>query len=148
MSRDDKSTRHEAAAAGNSGVGDAADDAMVRTTLTAQIPTLIFDGECAFCRRCADWVRARRNAPRVVAYQSAPLADWSLRREDCERAVQWIGERRHEGAPAISAVLVHLGAPWSAAGRLIAAPGVRRVAERVYGRIAARRRCRITPPLA
>lgn len=141
MSRHDESARH--------GDGErlpvGAD--MVRPTLTVDVATLVYDGECAFCRRCAQWVKNRRRAPRVVAYQSSPLADWGLTLDECERAVQWLGSSRAEGAPAIAATLVHLGMPWSWTGRVIAAPGVRRLAALVYARVAARRRC-ATPPLA
>lgn len=151
MSRQDDSTRKGVRGADPSIVprgGDVSSDAMVRTTLTLQVPTLIFDGDCDFCRRCADWVRARRNAPQVVDYQTAPLAQWGIDRVDCERAVQWVGRDRREGARAVAAVLVQCGAPWAWAGWLIAAPGVRRVADRVYRRVAERRRCRTTPPIA
>lgn len=151
MSRHDDSTRHGARGADPSFVppdGDAAGDAMVRTTLTLRTPVLIFDGECDFCRRCADWLRARRNALQVVDYQTAPLAQWGVNRADCEQAVQWVGADRREGARAVAAALVHCGAPWSWAGWLIAAPGVRRIADRVYRRVAERRRCRTTPPIA
>lgn len=150
MSRHDDSTRQGARGADPVvlGDGDATGDAMVRTTLTLQLPTLIFDGECEFCRRCADLLRARRAAPQVVDYQTAPLVRWGVDRGDCERAVQWIGPERREGAAAIAAALIHCGAPWSWAGRLIAAPVVRRVADRVYRRVAARRRCRTTSPIA
>jgi predicted DCC family thiol-disulfide oxidoreductase YuxK len=159
MRRHDDSTRHEARGADRvgdvevgSGVvpggGDAAGDAMMRTTLTLQVPTLIFDGECGFCRRCAEWLRARRTPPQVVDYQTAPLVRWGVSREDCERAVQWFGSEHREGARAIAAALIHCGAPWSWAGRLIAAPGVRRISDRVYRRVALRRRCHTTPPIA
>jgi predicted DCC family thiol-disulfide oxidoreductase YuxK len=162
MSRHDDSTRNNAPVdnrAVNSGevkavsgfapgIGDASDDAMVCTTLTLQVPTLIYDGECGFCRRCADWLRARRSPPQIVDYQSAPLATWGVSREDCERAVQWLGSEHCEGARAIAAALSHCGAPWSWAGRLIAAPGLRRISDRVYRRVASRRRCHTTPPIA
>ena len=150
MSRHDDSTRQGARGADPvvPGDGDAAGDAMVRTTLTLQVPTLIFDGECDFCRRCADWLRARRAAPQIVDYQTAPLARWGVNRGDCERAVQWIGRERSEGARAVAAALIHCGAPWSWAGRLIAAPVVRRIADLVYRRVAARRRRRTTSPIA
>lgn len=152
MSRNDKNVRHAEVGIGEGG-RDESGDAMVRPTLTVGraphgTPTLVFDGDCAFCRRCAELLAARRRAPRIAAYQSAPLDEWGLRREDCERAVQWIGRDRREGARAIAAALVHCGAPWSWAGWLIAAPGVRRIADRVYRRVAERRRCRTVPPIA
>lgn len=162
MSRHDDSTRSSAPADNRPGdrdidsdgdfgvdvgAGDASGDAMVRTTLTLRPPTLIYDGECEFCRRCADWLRARRTPPQIVDYQSAPLAAWGVSRDDCERAVQWIGRERREGAGAVAAALVQCGVPWSWAGRLIAAPGIRRIADRVYQRVAVRRRCSTTPPI-
>jgi predicted DCC family thiol-disulfide oxidoreductase YuxK len=124
------------------------DGVTMRTTLTPSPAVLVFDGECAMCRRCAAWVRRRRRAPSVVAYQEAPLTDWGLSRDACERAVQWVGATRCEGAPAVAAVLVHLGWPWSAAGWMMKAPGVRWLAGRVYARVSVRRRCRIDPPVA
>jgi len=142
MTQGDNKTRHVG------GRGDSGSDDTMRTTLTLPPATLVFDGECSMCRRCAAWVQRRPRAPMVVAYQDAPLADWEVSRDDCERAVQWLGATRREGAAAVAACLVHVGWPWSMAGRLIAAPGIRRLAERVYERVARRRRCHIEPPIA
>src|SRR5216683_2103458 len=89
-------------------------------------PTLIYDGECGFCRRSVDWVRRRDREHRLVLL---PFQD--------EDRVARLGIP----LPALAAAM-HLVRP---DGRvpawLFRVPGVLPVARRVYGWIARQRRC-------
>lgn len=106
--------------------------------------TLVFDGECGFCRCSADFLR-RRVQPNceIVAWQSANLATLGLTPERCSEAVQWVSEgRTFSGARAIAGVL-KTGAPmWRVLGGLIDLPPLRPVAGAVY-RLVARNRSRL-----
>ncbi|MCS7308648.1 MAG: DCC1-like thiol-disulfide oxidoreductase family protein [Armatimonadota bacterium] len=79
---------------------------------------LFWDGECAFCQRCAEWVQRRDRERRflVVPYQQAPSPpmDEGLRAA-CEQAVQVL---RADGTllgagRAVLFVLEELGYRWA-----------------------------------
>ena len=67
---------------------------------------LVYDGECAFCRRCiAAMHRFVPRAPRSVPCQDAPLDALGLTRRECDEAVQWVrGSERRSGARSVAAV--------------------------------------------
>ena len=103
---------------------------------------LIYDGECGFCSWSA--VRAHRWArvdAEVVAWQSAPLAEWGLSPHECVDAVQWIGTRgeRRSGARAVAAALQSGVQPWRFIGCMIDAPAMRGTAQIVYQWVARHR---------
>jgi predicted DCC family thiol-disulfide oxidoreductase YuxK len=108
-------------------------------------PTLIYDGECGFCRRTVDWVRRRDREHRLVllpfqdedrvARLGIPLpalaAAMHLVRPDGR---VFVGA---DAAPEILRLLPGGRVPaW-----LFRVPGVLPVARRVYGWIARQRRC-------
>ncbi len=112
-------------------------------------PVLVYDGDCAFCTRCADALRRIGPDAEIVAWQLADLAELGITEQQAAAAVQWVEvdgtiRSRHE---AIAAALVSAGRVWSIIGRAILLPGVSSVAARVYrlvadnrGRIGAWRR--------
>lgn len=119
------------------------------TSATLTTPTLVYDGDCAFCMACVRFVTRRTARPLVtVAYQTADLAALGLTREQCADAVQWVSGGTHRSAhTAVAAALRHARFPWPIAGSVISLPVVRNIASAVYQRIAARRRCAApTPP--
>jgi predicted DCC family thiol-disulfide oxidoreductase YuxK len=122
-------------------------------------PTLVFDGDCAFCTRSADL--ARRVLPadvEVVPWQWTDLAAVGVTEQRARSEVLWIGPDGAVagGAPAVALALRAAGAPWSLAGVLLSLPPLRWVAPSVYRLVAANRHrlpggtaaCRMPPPAA
>ncbi len=104
--------------------------------------TLIYDGDCEFCRRQVDrvegWDRNGRIQP--IPFQSADLERYGVDRSAAEEAMHLITPRGEvfRGAEAAREVLRRLpGLRWAAA--VFAIPGVPAIAERVYRWIARRR---------
>ncbi len=107
-------------------------------------PTLIYDGDCAFCARSARFAQRwvdRRDRYEVRSWQGlgAPaLAGFGLTPEDCDRAAQFVtadGSIR-SGHRAIASAATHGALGWRPVGYLLLAPGVSRVAARAYDWVA------------
>lgn len=107
---------------------------------------LVYDGDCAFCTRCAD--RGRRHLPAsadVVAWQRiGDLGVVGLTERDVRTAAYWIAPdgRQHRGHLAVAAALVACGGVWALAGRILRTPPVDWLAGPVY-RLVARHRHRM-----
>jgi predicted DCC family thiol-disulfide oxidoreductase YuxK len=55
-------------------------------------PLFVFDGDCAFCSLCAQFVERRIHTPaRVEAWQWLDLPALGLSADECAGAVQWVG---------------------------------------------------------
>jgi len=100
--------------------------------------TLIFDGECGFCRASAEWCR-RRLDPQHSVTASQEIDDVTLNclgltREQVLSAAWWIEPDQPPagGAEAIAACLVAMGGPEAVAGRLLGAGPVRPMADLAY----------------
>lgn len=105
------------------------------------MPSLVFDGDCAFCTSC---VRAlERIGPRaaIVPWQRADLPALGLSEQQAAAAVQWVGDDGdvRSGHEAIAAALLSASGIWRPLGRLLLAPGVSWLAARAYRLIAANR---------
>lgn len=48
--------------------------------------TVIYDGECEFCKNCITWIEQRLEVA-AIAYQSADLAKYSLSYQQCQKQV-------------------------------------------------------------
>jgi predicted DCC family thiol-disulfide oxidoreductase YuxK len=112
-------------------------------------PTLIFDGECGFCR---DSVRVLQRSDRegriaVVPFQDPTTeARFGIKLPTLAAAMHLVlpDGRVFAGADALPELGRLLpGKRWLT--WLFAVPGVRPIARRVYARIAARRRCLVRP---
>jgi predicted DCC family thiol-disulfide oxidoreductase YuxK len=107
-------------------------------------PTLIYDGDCAFCARCARFARRRvdhRERYEIRPWQSLDLTAYGLRPEDCDGAAQFVtadGSIR-SGHRAIASAAAHGAPAWRPVGYLLLAPGVSRLAARAYDWVAAHR---------
>lgn len=105
-------------------------------------PTFLYDGDCAFCTRCADFIERRIPTPaRVVPWQFADLPALGLTAEECEEAVQWIGADgvRVAGPDAIGYLLGSSGPGWRLAGRVLRIRPVRAAAWPAYRWVARNR---------
>ncbi|GAA4939036.1 thiol-disulfide oxidoreductase DCC family protein [Actinoplanes utahensis] len=102
------------------------------------VPTFVYDGDCSFCATCVAFVERRiPSRARLVPWQFADLEALGLTVEQCEKAVQWVGDVTASGADAIALLLRDAGRMWQVAGvalqwgpmRLVARPVYRWVAE-------------------
>jgi predicted DCC family thiol-disulfide oxidoreductase YuxK len=89
-------------------------------------PVLVFDGDCAFCTNCANFLKRIGPNAEIVPWQFADLADLGVTAEQATEAVQWVetdGAVR-SGHEAIAAVFSRAGAVWRVVGRLMTLPGI------------------------
>lgn len=105
-------------------------------------PILIFDGDCAFCTTCVQWIRRHlRRHPDIQPWQGADLESLGLTEAQCAQALQFVdgNARIHSGERAVARLLIQAGSGWSLLGRFILVPGIRPVAGWIYRRVAANR---------
>ncbi len=101
-------------------------------------PLLLYDGDCAFCTRCARALERIDPEAEIAPWQFADLADLGITVAQASEAVQWVqvdGTVR-SGQEAIAAVLNSAGRFWKVIGRTILLPGISRMAARVYRLVA------------
>jgi predicted DCC family thiol-disulfide oxidoreductase YuxK len=101
-------------------------------------PVLLFDGDCAFCTRCADVLRRIGPDAEIVAWQFADLGLLGVTEAEATEAVRWVetdGAVR-SGHEAIAAALVAAGRGWRVLGRALLLPGVSWIAAKVYRLVA------------
>ncbi|MBO4207394.1 thiol-disulfide oxidoreductase DCC family protein [Micromonospora echinofusca] len=104
--------------------------------------TFVYDGDCAFCTTCANFIERRiPTRARVVPWQFADLATLGLTEAECEEAVQWVGAdgRRAAGPDAIGRLLGDSGPLWRVAGAVLRLPPVRLLAWPAYRWVARNR---------
>jgi predicted DCC family thiol-disulfide oxidoreductase YuxK len=103
-------------------------------------PTLVYDGDCGFCTRCAEWIRPRiPQGHDVVAWQELPdLEALGLTAADVARASYWIDAdgRPHGGERGVAMALNEIGGFWTVVGRMLLLPPIRTLAAPLYGLIA------------
>jgi predicted DCC family thiol-disulfide oxidoreductase YuxK len=94
-------------------------------------PTFVYDGDCAFCTTCADFIGRRiPTGAKVVPWQFADLDALGLTAAQCEEAVWWIGTDgvRAAGPDAIARLLGASRPGWRLLGAVLRLPPVRAVA--------------------
>jgi predicted DCC family thiol-disulfide oxidoreductase YuxK len=99
---------------------------------------LVYDGDCAFCTKCAQAVERIGPDAEIVAWQLTNLAELGITEEQATDAVQWVevdGTVR-SGHEAIAAMLNTAGGIWKIIGRMVLLPGVSWVAAKVYRLVA------------
>ncbi|WFE45109.1 DUF393 domain-containing protein [Verrucosispora sp. WMMD1129] len=104
--------------------------------------TFVYDGDCAFCTSCAEFIERRiPTGARVVPWQFADLDLLGLTEAECEEAVQWVGAdgSRAAGPDAIAALLASSGRGWRIAGAGLRIPPVRAAAWPAYRWVARNR---------
>lgn len=119
-----------------------------RTAGSGGQPVLLFDGECAFCTGCVEWLSRRLRRPvRLVPWQRTDPRAYGLTRDLAAKSVWWIepSGRRFSAHRAVSQALLACRPPWSWLGGLFRVPGIRALGDRAY-RGVARRRGRLPGP--
>ncbi|MBB5828927.1 MULTISPECIES: thiol-disulfide oxidoreductase DCC family protein [Micromonospora] len=104
--------------------------------------TFVFDGDCAFCTKCAEFIERRiPTRARVLPWQFADLDALGLTAAECADAVQWVGAdgSRAAGPDAIARLLGDSGPLWRVAGAGLRFPPVRLAAWPVYRWVARNR---------
>ena len=105
-------------------------------------PTFVYDGDCAFCTSCAEFVDRRiPTRAKVAPWQFVDLDVLGLTVAECEAAVQWVDAdgTRGAGPDAIALLLRDSGPMWRLAGRVLGARPVRAAAWPVYRWVARNR---------
>src|SRR3712207_4331297 len=105
-------------------------------------PALVFDGDCAFCSRCA--ALARRILPAdsaVLPWQQVDLDAIGVTPERAQCEVLWVDRDGGVvgGAPAVARALRAAGGFWAVLGVLLSVPPIRWLAPPVYRLVAANR---------
>ncbi|HEY3505688.1 MAG TPA: DUF393 domain-containing protein [Actinocatenispora sp.] len=96
-------------------------------------PIFLYDGDCAFCTTCAQFIERRiPTRAEVLPWQRADLTALGVTQEAAEAAVQWIGSDRADGPDAIARLLRDAGSFWRPLGVVLGAPPVRWLAWPVY----------------
>lgn len=83
--------------------------------------TLIYDGDCGFCTRSANWLQNKAEGVTAVAWQTVDLQSFGLSTEQVLSAAYLIDEHGvvHRGAEAIGQALRTGPFPWNATGRVV-----------------------------
>jgi len=108
----------------------------------ADVPVLIFDGDCAFCTSSVNLGRRLiKRLPPTTPYQFADLAALGLTAEQCNLAVQYVDRdrTRYSGEDAVREVLLASGKGWWIVGRLLGLPGIHWLSGVVYRWVARNR---------
>ncbi|MFC4020746.1 thiol-disulfide oxidoreductase DCC family protein [Micromonospora sp. GCM10011542] len=104
--------------------------------------TFVYDGDCAFCTKCAQFIERRiPTGARVLPWQFADLDALGLTAAECEEAVQWVGAdgSRAAGPDAIAKLLRDSGPLWRMAGAGLQFPPARAAAWPAYRWVARNR---------
>ncbi len=101
-------------------------------------PVLLYDGDCAFCTRCAGLLERIGPEAEIVPWQFADLAALGVTEDQVTDAVQWVGVGGtvRSGHEAIAAVLSTAGWIWRAIARSLLLPGVSWIAAKAYRLVA------------
>jgi len=105
-------------------------------------PVFLFDGDCAFCTTCSQFIDRRiPTTAEVTPWQFADLAALGVTQADAEEAVVWVAPDgvTAAGPDAIARLLVDAGSVWRPLGRVLALRPVSWVAWPVYRWVARNR---------
>lgn len=110
----------------------------------ADQPVFLYDGDCAFCTKCADFIEDHvRTEAKVLPWQWAELDILGVSQQDAEDALQWIEpDFRRSGPDAIAVLLRRAQWYWRPFGWILSLKPVSWIAWPVY-RLVARNRHRL-----
>ena len=106
------------------------------------MPVFVFDGDCSFCTTCAGFIERRiPTRATVIAWQFAGLDALGLTQQQCEEAVQWVGDDGEiaSGPDAVALLLRDAGRLWQVAGGALGLAPVRLASWPAYRWIAGHR---------
>ena len=115
---------------------------MSSAKIHAEKSFLIWDGDCAFCARCVQFIQRRiHTSATIVAHQKADLEVLGLTTEQCNQALQWVDSdgRIRSGSRAVAELLKSADRVWSVLGVLIDLPIIRLFSSAIYKLIAKNR---------
>jgi predicted DCC family thiol-disulfide oxidoreductase YuxK len=100
---------------------------------------LIFDGDCGFCTRCANFVARRMpTGADVQPWQQVDLAAYGVSEERTQHEVVWVGADGEVagGIDAVAQVLQDSGGVWAVPGQVLRVPPFRWIGHRLYRLVA------------
>lgn len=105
------------------------------------MPTLVFDGDCAFCTKCVGLIPKRAAAQLVIVpWQFADLGALGLTQQQCVTALQFVDDGKTVSAHlAVAEVLKRSGPLLKPVGWVMTVPPISWVAAVVYRAVAANR---------
>lgn len=119
---------------------------------------LLLDGDCGFCQKAAEAARSTlfRSTLTAAPFQRVGLDEFGLTPQCCEETLHVIDPRGgvRTGSDAVAEVLLASRFPWPLLGRALYLPGLRRLAQGIYARVARNRHrlpggsaaCRLSSP--
>jgi predicted DCC family thiol-disulfide oxidoreductase YuxK len=105
-------------------------------------PVLLFDGDCGFCTRSAEFIEAHISTScTVVPWQFADLAALGTTKEQTEHEVVWVSRDGtvRGGARAVAALLIVARGWWAPLGWTLRIPPFRWIAHLGYRLVAVNR---------
>ena len=115
---------------------------MSSAKINAEKSFLIWDGDCAFCARCVQFIQRRiKTSATIVAHQKADLKVLGLTTEQCNQALQWVNSNGQirSGSRAVAELLKTANSGWPVLGVLIDLPTIRIFSSAIYKLIAKNR---------
>ena len=103
--------------------------------------TVVYDADCGFCTRCADWLAAHGSAT-IQPWQTLDLDAVGLTVDDVTQRIYFLdadGRVAASGAGAVAESLRTCRAPWRLLGPVVYARPVRPLADVVYRQVAKNR---------
>ena len=73
--------------------------------------TIIYDGDCQFCKNCVTWVR-KKLAVNAIAYQVGDLNRYGLTAEECAKQVYAIKDKKKYGGIKAVTLLLRKRKSW------------------------------------
>jgi predicted DCC family thiol-disulfide oxidoreductase YuxK len=112
--------------------------------LSAPVPVLVYDGDCAFCTTSAHVVSRLRRSPAdfaVEPWQRLDLEALGLTPTECDAAVRWVGADGIRDAGHVAIAHALRASRWwvRPVGVALVLPGISWLAARVYRWVAANR---------
>jgi predicted DCC family thiol-disulfide oxidoreductase YuxK len=107
--------------------------------MAAPRPTLIYDGDCAFCTSSVRFLEEHLpTGAEIRPWQFTELTEYGVTRERAEHEILWVTPtgQVYGGADAFAKLLLYKGGPWSVVGGALRVAPVSWAAHGVYRLVA------------